>query len=327
MYAVDLIKDNITEYSIKVALEMYGAKHVRTLGNTIRCTCPFHNGDNTTAFSWNIDTKLWCCFNEHIGGDVFSFIAKAENLNPETDFHLIVQKTSEIFHINIQGLEIGKAELIQKREVSEWLNYIKSISYNPPEFDLNTLGTFKKIKKYRNLDKKLIDEYMICYSEDLNRIVFPIPDDEGKIIGASCRANGTFVPKWKHFPSGIKTGNIIYNLSFCIANGFKEVHVCEGMIDVINLRRIGVLNAVCTFGCRITKEQSFILMRYFDTLILSFDNDTAGIEAIKKTIEQYKDMFNIKVLKLKDFNDTGELNTIDDYNNIEIVRWWEYGGI
>lgn len=324
MYAVDLIKESINEISIKTALERYGATHIRILGNTIRCTCPFHEGKNDTAFSWNIETKLWCCFSENIGGDVFSFIAHAEHLNLEEDFHLIVNKTSDVFGINILGLEIGKIELLQKREVSDWLNYIKHTKYELPTFDLNTLGSFKKMKRYRNLDKKLIDEHMVTFAEDLNRVVFPIQSDDGRIVGASCRANGSVLPKWKHYPAGIKTGNILYNLSFCIIQGFKEVHICEGIVDVINLKRIGVLNAVCTFGCRVTKEQSLLLMKYFETIIVAFDNDVAGINGAKKVIEQYKSIFNIKVLDLIEFNDVGELGDINDYNNINIVRWWEY---
>ena len=84
--------------------------------------------------------------------------------------------------------------------------------------------------------------------------------------------------------------------------------------------QLGIKNVVCTFGARITEQQIRLLMN-FDTIILAFDNDETGQYAIRKAIENYKYLINIKVLILNEQKDVGEIKTIEEFKECKIVDY------
>lgn len=326
MLAVDVLKSYITKENIEVILHEYGVRTITQHGDTLRCACPIHQSKNESTFMWKLSNNSWCCYKERIGGDIYHFIAHMEDLDLKKDFHIIVQKIADKLGVDIKGLEIGEIDLKQRKDTNDWLSYVlNNKKENAKEFNINTLGELKQIKRYRMLDSDVLTSHNIMYSVDLNRICFPIYDEQNNMIGASCRANGNMKPKWMHFPKGIFTGLILYNLAFCVDNGFREVYIVEGILDVLNLERIGVYNVVCVFGDKITPEQGKLLMKHFDTLILAFDNDDAGHIAINKSIATYKDIFNLKVLCLKHVKDVGAIETLEEFEQIEQKAWWKYG--
>lgn len=324
MLSVDVLKSNISKENVIFILKKYGVTKIVQSDNTLRCACPIHKGKNESAFMWKLDNNNWCCFKEKIGGDIFNFIAYMEQLDLEKDFIKIINIIANEFNINIDNLEIGEIDLKQRKDTNEWLNYVLHKKENNKDFNINTLGKLVNIKKYRMLEEDMLKEYEIVYSKDLNRICFPIRDENNNLIGASCRANGNMKPKWLHFPKGLYTGIILYNLKFCIDNGFKEIYIVEGIIDVLNLARLGIFNVVCVFGSKITDEQGILLMKYFDSIILAFDNDEAGHIGISKAIKKYNNIFILKVLCLIDINDVGQIENIEEFNKIEIKEWWKY---
>lgn len=325
MSALDYIKNSIKEDCVLSMLERYGAKNIRKLGDTYRCTCPIHGGDNATAFSYNPDNNLWCCFTECGGGDIFTLVSLLNDIDIENNFKEVIRQTAQELRLDITGMDIGSHEVSYKREVNDWLKYAlkRQEIFNIP-YDLSKLGTRYLLNEYRGISKETLKHFGVGYLKEINKYIFPIYDLQNNTIGASLRATGSQTPKWVHRPKSIKTGDILYNAKHCIDNGYRTVYVVEGIIDAIRLYDIGIDNVVCTFGARITDAQKLILMN-FDEVILAFDNDKAGKEAILKAIEKLKKIINIKILILPEgIKDVGEFKEIGELGECEIVSWITY---
>lgn len=324
MEAVSFIKDNITKEMVKNYLLENGANGLIPDGDKYRCSCPIHNGDNATAFVYNPDGHLWVCHTECGGGDIFTLIAHMNNLEIEKEFPKVVDLTAKEFGINIDGLNIGEIKDSYKSDMLKWFQYElnRKEVFNAP-YDISRLGPKFSINSYRGFNKEILDKFGVYYSQDFNRILFTIYNENGIEIGASLRATGDEKPKWVHQPKSIKTGEVLYNLNN-IKGKFKEVYIVEGMIDVINLNKIGIENVVCSFGSNLTRKQVYLLMNYFESIILFFDNDKAGKKAIRKSIEKYNKMINIDVMLLEDINDPGEIKTLEDFRAINRIRWYNY---
>lgn len=322
MNAREFIKNNINKELIIKALEHYNTKQINVFDREIRCCCPIHQSNNPTSFSWRLDNKLFCSFVEGVGGDIFNFVSYMEDIDIEKYFPQVVRKVAEILGFDISNMTMEDNSDPYHKEVQEWLKYMlnKDTIYNVA-FDIKKLGVRYKISNYRGISDEVLVKYGVGYLKELNRFIFPVTDSSGETIGASLRANGNDIPKWLHRPKSIRTGMILYNLKECVDNGYNMVYVVEGIIDCLKLIDMGVKNVVCSFGARITDEQALLLVRNFETVILAFDNDTAGHNATTKAIEKLKKIINLYVLVITDIKDVGELNNINEFEKLEVIKW------
>lgn len=322
MDIVDFIKSNITPEMFLNLLEESGAKNLRKVGDIYRCTCPLHGGDNDTAFTFNPSNMLFNCFTECGGGDIFDFIAMKNDIDIDEDFKKVIKLTCEQFNISLDNLSLDNINLSYRKEMFEYIKYIngKNEVYNNP-YDLSLLGQRYFIKDYRGLNSEFLINYGVSFVNDLNRICFEVRDENNNIIGASLRALKDDNIKWLHRPKSIKTGRILYNLFNVVNKGYKSVYIVEGIMDCLNLINLGIENVVCSFGARVTKEQTMLLIKYFDEVILAFDNDNAGIEARTKAIQRLNKLINTSVF-LYETKDCGELKH-EDLCNTSIVKWYQ----
>lgn len=322
MNAREFIKNNIDKDLIIKALEHYNTKQINIFDREIRCCCPIHQSNNPTSFSWRLDNKLFCSFVEGVGGDIFNFVSYMEDIDIEKYFPQVVRKVAEILGFDISNMTMEDNSDPYHKEVQEWLKYMlnKDTIYNVA-FDIKKLGVRYKISNYRGISDEVLVKYGVGYLKELNRFIFPVTDSSGETIGASLRANGNDIPKWLHRPKSIRTGMILYNLKECVDNGYNMVYVVEGIIDCLKLIDMGIKNVVCSFGARITDEQALLLVRNFETVILAFDNDTAGHNATTKAIEKLKKIINLYVLVIADIKDVGELNNINEFEKLEVIKW------
>jgi 5S rRNA maturation endonuclease (ribonuclease M5) len=328
MVATDFIKDNLTKDKIVDILVSNGASHVNYFSDSMHCTCPIHKGDNPTGFTWNFSNNLWYCHTGDCGGgDIFDLIASLYEYEHGVEFVQIVQKTAEILGISIEGLDIIEIDTDRRRETKEWLQYISKKNMKEiinKEYDLRKLGSLYKINNYRNIPSYVLHEFGVCYAKDMNRICFTIKDMENKIIGASLRRiEESDKGKWIHRPKSIRTGETLYNIDRCIQNGFREVYIVEGIIDVLVLYSLGVCNVIATFGANLTIEQLLIIVSHFDFVHLMYDNDKKGILANIKAINMLKNVMNIDVI-VPTGKDAGELTSIDEFNSFTKYKYYEY---
>ncbi|OGJ48835.1 DNA primase, partial [Candidatus Peregrinibacteria bacterium RIFOXYB12_FULL_41_12] len=138
------------------------------------------------------------------------------------------------------------------------------------------------------------------------RLMFPIFDDRGRVVGFGGRAlKKDEQPKYLNSPesSVYHKGNILYGMNFAKPHIREKdfVVVVEGYMDLISSYQAGVKNVVASSGTALTKEQLKLIKRYTKNLVFSFDTDEAGLEALTRAIENAQPMdFNIKVLLVPD---------------------------
>lgn len=316
---------------------------LKSTGPSYKARCPFHS-EKTPSFMVNRDKQIYKCFGCGEGGDVLNFIMKIENLefvealkllaervniSVETeainkkDYEAIKRKeqlyeisklAAQFFFNNLREKENPALRYLRNRGYS-----IKTISHFGIGYATNSwnllLDSLTK-RGYKEIDiekcglivKNKSNGY---YDRFRNRVVFPIFDIRGNVVGFGGRVLGDALPKYLNSPETeiFNKRKLLYNLN----NARKHVKdnqiiVVEGYTDVISLHQSGIKNTVATLGTSFTKEHGLILKRYCNEVVICFDGDAAGTNATLRGIELLKEVdVNIKIVLLPDRKDP------DDY--------------
>ena len=189
------------------------------------------------------------------------------------------------------------------------MNYLISIGYKNE--DLIECGLFG----YKSETKKIYDKFR-------KRVMFPIFDYRGNVIGFGGRVLDDSLPKYLNSPDTLifnKRQNL-YGLNFARKEiKDRSVILVEGYMDLISLYQYGIKNVVATLGTALTDGQGSLIKRYADTVIISYDSDEAGIKATLRAIEILNKLdINVKVLNLKECKDPDEF--IRKYGVLEFEK-------
>lgn len=337
--------------------------------NHIAC-CPFH-GEKTPSFTVSEELQIFKCFGCGKSGDIFTFLQDYERIDFKealtelaTMAGIVLQKNEfvskeeskkkilidintqvcKFYHYILTSHILGKPALdyVLKRGITlETINQFK-IGFSPenPQLLINFLT--KKGYKLADLissgtfgqsqyNSRLYDRFQ-------GRLVFPLSDYRGRILGFS----GRILPTSKNQNSAKyinspeteiyhKSQNLFgLHLAKESIRAKNYVLVVEGEFDMITPFQSGIQNIIAIKGTAFTQEQLQLLRRFTDTLILALDSDFAGNNAAKKSIELADSMeFDIKVLILSDkYKDPDDAVKIDlDYfkKQIELaVPVWDF---
>jgi len=305
--------------------------------------CPFHD-DKNPSMSVSKDKQIYTCFSCGATGNVFKFIMDYENISfPEAlkkcaDIAGIpinisvntnnnnIQKFSELYEIYDIGAKFYQNNIntIKGRNAKEYLNnrglneeIIKTFGIGLALEDHKLLTNLLIKKKYDA--KKLIQSGLVVNNEyGLNdifyhRIMFPIEDINGKVVGFSGRIyNNEDTSKYINTKETdiFKKGELLYNFSRAkeecrLSN---KVIIMEGQMDVIRAYSAGIKNAVATLGTAVTKNQALLIKRMAKEVIICFDGDDAGAKATMACANELIDVGVIpKIIRLEDKMDP------DDY--------------
>ena len=301
--------------------------------------CPFHD-DHSPSMSVSNEKQIYTCFSCGATGNVFKFVQDYENLS----FLEAVKKCAEMAGVFI---DLGQAKEINKHQD---LYDIYSLSQKFYQNNINTeLG--KKAKKYlkdRNLDENIIKEFGIGLSlneKDLltkllkskkyddktlirsglvnennyslndvykNRIMFPLYDLNGKVIGYNGRVyNGETENKYVNSKETdiFKKRELLYNYHRAKDECRKKkfVIIMEGPMDVIRAYTIGIKNCVATLGTAFGSEQAMLVRKLSSNVILCFDGDDAGLKATKSAIVELSKLgITPKIVRLENNSDPDE---------------------
>ncbi|KWZ78973.1 DNA primase [Anaerococcus tetradius] len=302
-------------------------------GSSFKGLCPFHN-EKTPSFTVDDKKQLFHCFGCGAGGDVVSFIMQKEGLSyPEsleflahkagisidyTEDPQVNNKNKELYDINKDIMMFFYKNLLVDRKAQQYLKqrglsskvvntfmlgyakdswddlyaYIKTKNYN--EEDIESLGLIKKSSKGNYYDK---------YRD---RIIFPIINHFGKVIGFGGRAVSGQMPKYLNSPesSVFKKRYNLYALNVYKRQKRKELILVEGYMDVIALNNHGLDIAVASLGTALTLDQAKLMNRYSDDIYICYDQDAAGIKATEKAIEIFHQIdVNPSIIDLDPGND------------------------
>ena len=301
--------------------------------------CPFHD-DHSPSMSVSKEKQIYTCFSCGATGNVFKFVGDYENIS----FMEAVKKCAEMASINI---DIGQAKKVNKHQD---LYDIYELSQKFYQNNINT-EYGKKAKEYlrnRNLDDNIIKEFGIGlslnekdmltkllkskkYEDKLllrsglvnennyllndvyrNRIMFPLYDLNGKVIGYNGRVyNGETENKYVNSKETdiFKKRELLYNYHRAKdeSRRKKSVIIMEGPMDVIRAYTVGVKNCVASLGTAFGKEQAMLIRKLASNVILCFDGDDAGLKATKGAIEELTKLgIEPKIVRLENNSDPDE---------------------
>ena len=302
---------------------------LKRIGRNYTGLCPFHN-EKSPSFSVSQDKQIYKCFGCGEAGNVISYIMKDRNVtfpeaagilaeranisieiesegnNEQKDMHKkmynINVEAARYFYGNLRKdkkaeayfLNRGISDVTMKKfglgfSFDKWdglLLYLKKKGYS--ELDLLNIGLIIKSPK---------GSY---YDRFRNRIIFPVFDYKGKVIGFGGRVLDDSKPKYLNSPETplFHKGLHLYGLNFVIKNNrSRTIIVVEGYMDCISLHQYGFSNVVASLGTALTINQAKLLKKYVDTVIISYDADVAGQAATIRGLEILRNEgFDLRVL-------------------------------
>lgn len=278
--------------------------------------CPFHN-EKTPSFHVHQDKGFYYCFGCQAKGDMFDFVMRTQGL----DFYAAMQylghragvevspasprdkNNRDLYELNQLALEFFKSQrkkysfahdYLVQRKLSESSIESFDLGFAPDSWDgLLTYALTKGVSETDLLVAGLIRESASGRYFDYfrNRIMFPIKDYLGRVLGFSGRVLDTSLPKYLNTAETeiFKKAELLYGLDLAKSQirSSGECLVVEGYMDVIALHQTGFTNAVAALGATLTPEQAAQLSRLdVQKLYLAFDADEAGQRAILAGLEQ-----------------------------------------
>ncbi len=319
---------------------------LKKAGSSHKAPCPFHH-EKSPSFYVSAERQAWHCFGCGEGGDLFDFVMRMEGMDFKEALTHLAQKAgvelkatgkpnqsdgsssqkARLLEVNAlaakfyhqvllralgEGADLARA-YVQKRgltneTVSGW-----EIGYAPDSWD-----SLKVALNKRGFDDAILDAAGLLSKNDRggkydrfrNRVMFPIRDVQGRVIGFAGRvlplADGTDpkdVGKYVNSPETpiYKKANVLFGLDKAKQDIRRQGMsvIVEGNLDCITAQQAGFLNVVASSGTAFTDEQLTLLKRFSDRLTLSFDNDAAGDQAVRRSIDAaVAKGFTVRVLRL-----------------------------
>lgn len=324
------IEDVVSSY---VTLKRAGANYTGL--------CPFHS-EKTPSFTVFPATSSFYCFGCGAGGDVISFIMRAENLDypdaleflakragislPDSDPH---QKDGvsrkRLYEMNLAAAKFFRTALFDSDEGAAAREYLTGRGLSQAIIRRFGLGYadagFGSVRDHlRDLgftDDELIAGFL-CKRSDKNkslydifrsRIMFPIIDTAGNVVAFGGRVLDGSLPKYLNSsdtPVFNKRRNL-FALNYAKSVCAEQLILCEGYMDVIALHEAGFENSVATLGTAITPDQARLLAKHTGRVIISYDNDAAGQKAADKAFRLLGEVgLDAKILRVEDAKDPDE---------------------
>ena len=312
--------------------------NLKRSGSNLFGLCPFH-GEKTASFSVAPEKGIYYCFGCHKGGGAINFIMELEGLSypdavrklaarsgmevPEDEQYqsrykkqerlwALMKEAGRFFNERLYAPE-GEAcrAYIVKRGLSKSIVTQFGMGYAPDSW--NALVDAMRKKGYTDQELKEADlvgeKNGRVYDRFRNRLMFPIIDVRGNVVGFGGRVLGDGEPKYLNSNETLifnKRKNL-FGLNFAKKTKEKAIILVEGNIDVVTLHQFGFDNAVASLGTSLTEDQVTLLTRYTEEVILTYDGDEAGQRAARRAIPMLeKAGIKVKVLQVKDAKDPDE---------------------
>jgi len=323
---VDIISENV---------------RLKKSGRNYMGLCPFHN-DKSPSFSVSSEKQIYKCFSCGEAGNVLTFIMKykkltfleaAKYLADKANIQLQIEgeednriskkkellysanvEAARYYFANLQSFKTSK-DYFLKRGIKE--ETIKRFGLGYAHDSWQGVINFLRTKGYKN--DLLYEAGLVSKSEKTgnvydrfrNRVMFPVFDVKGKVIGFGGRVLDDSKPKYLNSPETMifQKGTNLYGLNFVIKNKLQEdyVIIVEGYMDLIALHQYGITNTVASLGTALTVNQARLLKRYVNKVIISYDADLAGQTATLRGLEILRNAgFDVKVLTVPQGKDPDE---------------------
>jgi len=332
------ILDVISEH---VRLEKRGRNYVGL--------CPFHQ-EKTPSFTVTPARQMFYCFGCGVGGNVFRFLMLKENLSfPESvrflagrvgvDIPVTVspreEKYERYYRINEWARDFfrrrleagadadGARSYLEKRGITPEIRDQFQLGFAPPEWQALTRFLEQKGCAPGELAESglAVKGDRGYYDRFRNRIIFPVWNASGRVVGFGGRVLDDSQPKYLNSPETpvFHKRQALYALHLARPAMRDEGRavIVEGYLDAITAHRFGIKNAVASLGTSLTREQGRLLMRYTMEALIAYDADAAGVAATIRGLDLLQELgCRVRVLSLPEGKDP------DDFLREEGVEGW-----
>lgn len=314
---------------------------LKRTGRNYMGLCPFHK-EKSGSFCVSPDKQIFHCFGCGVGGNVFHFISKIENLNFKESVEMLANRAGVELPVSSNSAEDDKRERLKSRvyEVNKCAaEFYHENLYKP------TAKPGQEYVKKRHLDNKTLKAFKIGYSgrfnelytelkskgfteEEIlasclvnknpdgkfidrfrNRLMFPIFDTHERVIAFGGRVLDDSKPKYINSPEDIVYSKGRHLFAFNIARKYnsKTIIIVEGYMDAVSLHQRGIHNAVASLGTALTEAQGRLLRRSCEKVIIGYDADGAGQTATLRGLEILQNLgCDIRILQIEGAKDPDE---------------------
>lgn len=314
---------------------------LKRTGRNYMGLCPFHK-EKSGSFCVSPDKQIFHCFGCGVGGNVFHFISKIENLNFKESVEMLANRVGVELPVSSNSAEDDKRERLKSRvyEVNKCAaEFYHENLYKP------TAKPGQEYVKKRHLDNKTLKAFKIGYSgrfnelytelkskgfteEEIlasclvnknpdgkfidrfrNRLMFPIFDTHERVIAFGGRVLDDSKPKYINSPEDIVYSKGRHLFAFNIARKYnsKTIIMVEGYMDAVSLHQRGIHNAVASLGTALTEAQGRLLRRSCEKVIIGYDADGAGQAATLRGLEILQNLgCDIRILQIEGAKDPDE---------------------
>jgi len=292
---------------------------LRKAGKDYQACCPFHD-EKTPSFTVSPEKQFYYCFGCGAHGSAIGFLMEYERQG----FHEAVEELAQqagmeipavgetvragpdprhLYDLLDQAAALYRRQLRRHPQASRAVDYLKGrgltgeivatfgLGFAPPGWDflLTTLGGSAPVRERLVQSGLVIEQDGRRYDRFRDRIMFPIRDRRGRVIGFGGRVLGDEKPKYLNSPETpiFHKGRELYGLYEAqqAKRKFERLLVVEGYLDVIALAQFGITYAIATLGTATSAEHLRLLLRAAPELIFCFDGDRAGRAAAWKALE------------------------------------------
>ncbi|WP_297993330.1 DNA primase [uncultured Clostridium sp.] len=310
-------------------------------GRNFTGLCPFHN-EKTPSFSVSQEKQIYKCFGCGEAGNVISFVMKEKNLpfveavkylanranipleSNNGEKSKTAKKKDLLYRVNVEAAKFFFSNLINNQSAKEYFlnrgikeQTIKKFGLGFANDSWNSLMFYLRRKGVNDI---LLEEAGLIsvnkekgtkYDRFRNRVMFPVFDYQGRVIGFGGRVLDDSKPKYLNSPETLvfQKGTNLYGLNFALKHNLNERYfiIVEGYMDLISLHQYGITNVVASLGTALTINQARLLKRYADKVIISYDADMAGQMATLRGLEILRTAgFDVRVLNIPQGKDPDE---------------------
>lgn len=315
---------------------------LKRAGSNFGGLCPFHS-EKTPSFTVFPGTRSFYCFGCGAGGDVITFVMRAENLDYPSAVEFLAQRVGitidhedknatgalvnrkRVYEMNLEAAKFFRQCLFDPALGEPGMQYFRSrglsstvikrfgLGYAPSDFGLLTRHMLSKGFG----EEELVTGFLCgksqktgrAYDYFRGRVMFPIIDTTGNVIAFGGRVLDDSKPKYLNSSDtpGFKKSRNLFALNYAKDECSEQMILCEGYMDVIALHAAGFGNAVATLGTAITGEQARIMAKYTKKVIISYDSDEAGQRAANRAMQLLGEVgLDVRVLKMHGAKDPDE---------------------
>ncbi len=284
--------------------------HLERAGTNFKANCPFH-ADKTPSFFVSPSKQIFKCFGCGVGGDAIKFVSLYENVSyrdaaiqlaRKYGIRVRIGKEKKVDEDLLRALEeVAEFYHSKLRESDQALDYLKSrgidthtikrfqIGYSPSSGELvkflKDRGILEVYEKSGNIKDLGEGKYRDLFQR---RVIFPIRDIRGRVVGFGGRVLEDDGPKYINSPESevFKKRDLLFGLyeSLSYLRDLKKAILVEGYFDVISLHQAGFRYALAPLGTSFGQEHAKVLSKIVSKVYLLFDSDSAGQRAMRSAV-------------------------------------------